>query len=161
MAAQCAVCLSPITKADKFAISGTEVMHTRCVGGQTIGTITKLRLIERNAQIAALRDEMRHTLALSADVAATERAAKEAIAKTLLAARDEHRAVQHQVDVYRNQRDAARRDRDEAYALRDAARSEPAAAPAAPPAPVATPAPANDDRDPAEIRFSLLEIDKP
>mgnify|MGYP001617547823 CR=1 FL=1 len=155
MAATCAVCMAPIIKGvDKFAISGTEVIHARCVGaGATVGTRRKLRIIEQTQTIDNLRSE---------------------IGSHLVAAREERvrrAGVESREADYRRQRDEARRERDEAMAARDAAVREVGLRQAlgivarADPAPrtevVPVPEQANDDRDASEIRFSLLEIDEP
>ena len=156
MAATCAVCLTPIVKADKFVITGSEVTHAVCLGRQTIGTKRRLKIIEQTAEIAELRTQVAALQATGVRVLREESLRRQ-------------QAELRESD-YRRQRDEARRERDQALADRDAAQREarlhqalgPAPArPISPPAdapPVQAPVPAKDGRDDAEIRFSLLEI---
>lgn len=167
MPATCAICLVPIGKGEKFALVETEVVHRRCIASptarQTILTRARLTAVEAERQREAYR------IALQ-----SERAHGENLARARAAEATELANLRYALDRMRDERDSvktrldlARRERDEAMAARDAARREAALhqtiqAARADPAPAPEiPVVAKDDRDAAEIRFSLLELDEP
>lgn len=176
MAATCAACAAPIVKGgDPFVLLGTEVVHRKCLGAQTKTTRLLLRLKDwrtaiknLGAQLAAAKLEVqdsRHAMA-SMD-ASMESLRRREIEKDLaiLNLRKTARDTEARELEYKRQRDEARRERDEARAQLEAARREAAlhqtiqgATRTVEPKSTETP-PANDDRDPSEVRFSLLEID--
>lgn len=178
MAATCAACAAPIVKGgDPFVIVGTEVVHRKCLGARTKTTRLVLRLKDwraaiktLGAQLAAAQLEVqdsRHAVA-SMD-AGMESMRKREIDKDLaiINLRKTARDAEHRESEYRRQRDEARRERDEARVQLEAAQREVAlhqtiqgATRTAEPKSTETP-PANDDRDPFEVRCSLLEIEPP
>lgn len=176
MAATCAACAAPIVKGgDPFVIVGTEVVHRRCLGAETKTTRLLLRLKDwrgalkkLGAQLAAAQLEVADKRAAMASVnGGMESLRKQAIDKDLaiINLRKTAREAEARELEYKRQRDEARRERDEARAQLEAARREAAlhqtiqgATRTVEPKSTETP-PANDDRDPSEVRFSLLEID--
>lgn len=154
----CAVCRVPLAKGEKFVMQASEVVHARCVGGQTMATRLKLDNIEARRQLEEIRGDVRR--------AQNELMASRLEAKDL---RAELKAALATRGDYKDQRDAARRERDQAIAERDAARREAAlhqtiqqsipVTPAAGPASAPAPDKPRDDRDPTEVRFSLLDLD--
>jgi hypothetical protein len=169
MAAICASCERPIAKGEHFVLSGTEVFHGRCAN--QIGTARSVRLelraIELRRDLSMARDE--------ANAARREAQTQREIAQTIAR---ERRQADNDLRKARAVRDDAIRDarlwqaraedleRQLVTALQAqtrlaaeiAARAQAAAAPTTAPA---TPDPAKDDRDASEIRFSLIELDKP
>lgn len=176
MPATCAACAGPIVKGgDPFVIVGTEVVHRKCLGAQTKTTRLVLRLKDwrttiknLSAQLASAMLEVEDKRAqVSSMSAAMESMRKREIDKDLAIVnlRKAARDAEAREDEYRRQRDTFRRERDEARAQVEAARREAAlhqtiqGATRIPDAKSTDTPPANDDRDPSEVRFSLLEID--
>jgi hypothetical protein len=155
----CAACLVPLAKGEKFVLMGTEVVHPGCVGGVTVMTKLRRDLIESEREKGYLQRELR----AQRDHAENLGRVREIETRELAETKEAMRRRFHLEDEYRAQRDNARAERDRAFVLRDealrqaeSARREAALhpirdAPAAPPE--------VDDRDPAEIRFSLLDLD--
>lgn len=163
MSARCAACEEPIDRGEKFVLTGTEVFHRRCAAGirRSVRTRLELRLIDLERDIATARAEIMELKRQTTD----ERDRTRDAVRTRLVIEDDLR-------VARAARDAALRDsaywreRGESLATelaRIRGELETARAAARPPPPVTTAetAPAKDDRDATEIRFSLLELDKP
>jgi hypothetical protein len=159
----CAACLISLGNGEKFVLMGTEVVHPGCVGRQTERTKLLMRLNEetRRAGNLAIEERRQREMAVAADrehlrVSAELREVKETMRRRF-----------HLEDEYRAQRDNARAERDRAFALRDealraaeAARREAALHQTLGPAPAAPATPeVKDERDPSEIRFSLLDLD--
>ena len=168
MAGSCAVCLVAFTHGEKFVVMGTEVVHQQCIGGTTMATKHTHAIIEFKRRIATLDQELQ-LARVDVRVATGKQIPLEQEIADLKRQLRAHLTIEA---GYRQERDSARRARDAAdnrlvdmTRERDAARREAsmhqllAATP--PPPPQATTEPVvNDERDPAEVRFSLLEIDR-
>lgn len=156
----------PIVKGEKFVLSGTEVFHGRCV--MKYGTASsaraklELRVIaaERDAAVAIREAEgqRKHADQLAAARIHAEREARVAKAGKEAALRDAA-YWRERAQVLEVERDQARRALaiERQYPAQAAPITPP---PSPPPSAPAKTEPANDDRDQAEIRFSLLELDK-
>lgn len=170
MAAQCAACLEPIIKGERFVLSGTEVFHGRCAIRKGTAASENARLRQRVIAAEAETRITREQLQFQDRELAAER-------KRITELKGHHADADRDYKRMRQERDTARSDasfwkrRAELYEVeRDQARRELAIerqypaqqtqAPAPPPPqPVATSDQAKDDLDDAAKRFSLLELD--
>src|SRR5271170_6353633 len=162
MAAVCAACLQPIRSGTPFVLAGTEVFHRNasCASriAQSVGWRTRVERDQLRIDVDEARGEIartQHKLELTRDDRAR--------------AQEAQRRAETQLRTSDRRRQAAENDREMAIVERDRAMRElaivrqfgqPAAVSAGS---VTTPesTPAKDDRDASEVRFSLLELDKP
>lgn len=173
MAASCAACLLPIAKGDKFVLSGTEVFHGRCtmrVGTtRSIRARLELRVIEVERDLSLVRDQLenqRTATASEREIARRTERERDGIDRELRVARAARDAALRDSTYWQERGRAEKADGDRlAAALRAdlaRARADLAAAQARRPLePTEGQQVAKEDRDATEIRFSLLELDKP
>ncbi len=173
MAAQCAACLEPILKGDRFVLSGTEVFHGRCairrgtaasenqrlkqrvIAAETEARLSREQLSFQDRELAAERKRIAELKSLNADA---DRDYKRM--------RQERDSAWADVRYWRERALTMEVERDQARRELAIERQYPAQQPAAVPAPavaaappVSTPDQAKDDLDDAAKRFSLLELD--
>jgi len=177
MGAHCAVCRQPITKQTRFKVAGTEAIHDACLSQLSQSVLHRLR--RRHDEIVAtmtsleqraLRAENQLTLSRQLvvererdlDVLRRDRdRLREDLSALRTRAADNEAAAWHRgqrvgqeiLDRLAAERDAARRERDAARAELALFHALHASTPAR--------EPAKDERDASEIRFSLLDLDKP
>lgn len=172
--ATCAACRKPIRNGQKIALSGPEVFHRECaMGGTTesIGNKLRARALELQAELdrktsdlERVRAELDNLRRINTDAhkdnARLQRdvdAARIQLSKM----RDAYELANDDANRIIVQRDNARRERDAALShvalLETLARSVPVAPV------VVTPdvTEREDTRDASEVRFSLIELDKP
>lgn len=166
MAATCAACLSPIAAGDRFVLSGTEVFHRTCARGinRSQRTRMELRILELERELAAERaavQNLRGAADAELNIARKIKREVEGMDRDLRVARAGRDAALRDSAYWQERHAAAERSkallRSEIDALTEAARVRVAP----PPQGGETPAATKDDRDATEIRFSLLELDKP
>lgn len=162
----CAVCLQPITKTMKFRLVGTESIHDACVSRAGESVVWRMK-----GEIQRLADDLRTARALLADRSRELHHVKNDEVPALRRDRDHARDEAERAKVDQRRRFTAEAERDTALSMRDSARAERDSARAElalhrtlGPEPIAARelAPAEkDDRNPMEIRFSLLDLDEP
>lgn len=167
--ASCAACLREIAPGAKFALAGTEVFHRECAPNiaQSIGTRQKLEIIRLRSELAAERQESARLRTAISDVQQQAERRLDAAANDALNARDRRAnesrqtrqklqtitSLERDILIITKQRDDARQDAA-------AARTETALLKALSAPPGTQPEEhTKEDRDDAEQRFSLLELD--
>lgn len=162
MAAVCAICEQALITGQRFRIEGCEVMHAQCARSGLPTRTGRLLVDQANAiagHLRAMRELGERLRTIEQQTESTRR---------------ENRTHERTIRDLRTQLATALRERDTARseaALHQTIAAVPDAPPvaapvAAPPAiptaspnvSQATPAPAQDERDGSEIRFSLLEL---
>jgi len=150
----------------KFALAGTEVFHVQCVSdiARSVGTRNRLHIVQlgrtndhANARIVELQREIAAKDHAERDLRLARAELHQVNAKLKRLNRD----MDEIVDDMRRQRDVARAELALFQDLSGARESAPPVTTQTPvPTPVDSPTgPANDQRDDAEQRFSLLELD--
>lgn len=167
MAAVCAGCTRPITGRQKFVLSGSEVFHRECVHLIPESKYWKMKqeilrmrteIEEERARAARLRTEVND---LERDVANMRESRNRERENAARFQRETLRAS-NDLQTSNDRAGRMRSERDAAVARAEAAEREVALHRALGPVTQPTePTPAKDDRDASEIRFSLLELDKP